>query len=316
MNQSCPFDLIVITGPTATGKTRLTALLADYYDGEIISADSRQVYREMNIGSGKDIEEYIVNGKKIPYHLIDIRDVGYEYNVFEFQNDFLDAYEIINKKNKQAMLVGGTGFYIESALCGNRIIEVPKNQKLRKEVENLSYPELINMLDSLTSLHNTTDTSDYERLVRAIEIEKHKAEYKELIGNFPEFTYIIFAIHFERQILRKRITQRLNKRLEEGMIKEVEDLLQSGIKPGQLKYYGLEYRFLTEYLTGEINYEKMVSMLKTVIHQFAKRQMTWFRRMEKQGYKIHWIDGTKSEREKIDEIINTIGKTKIKQKTK
>lgn len=316
MSLSCPFDLIVITGPTATGKTRLAALVAESFDGEIISADSRQVYKGMDIGTGKDIKDYEINGKKIPYHLIDIRDAGYEYNVYEFQNDFLNAFEAIRKKQKQPILCGGSGLYIESALCGKRMIEVPPNKDLRDESKKLSYQQLLEMLNSMKKPHNTTDTSDPDRLVRAIEIEKHKAENKELIEDFPDFSFIIFALYFERKTLRDKITQRLHKRLKQGMIKEVENLLQSGISPGQLKYYGLEYRFLTEYITGEIGYEKMLSMLNTVIHQFAKRQMTWFRRMEKQGYEIHWIDGEKSEKEKINKIINTIGKTSTKQKTK
>ncbi len=306
MSCNCPFDIITITGPTATGKTRLAALTASHFDGEIISADSRQVYRKMDIGTGKDIDDYTVDGKKIPYHLIDIRDAGYEYNVFEFQNDFLDAYELINKKNKQVVVCGGTGLYIESALCGRKIVEVPENKKLRGEIKNLSYQQLIKMLDSMTKLHNTTDTSDHERLVRAIEIEKYKIENQELIKDFPDFSNIIFAINFDRKVLRKRITQRLKKRLNEGMIEEVKNLLESGIKPEKLKYYGLEYRFVTEYLTGEISYKKMEDMLNTVIHQYAKRQMTWFRRMERQGYEINWIDGEKSEKDKLAEIISII----------
>ncbi len=316
MSHKCPVDLIVITGPTATGKTRLAALVADYYDGEIISADSRQVYKDMDLGTGKDYNDYVVNGKKTPYHLIDIRDAGYEYNVYEFQNDFLDAFEKINAQNKQAVLCGGTGLYVESAICGRRIIEVPEDPDLRAQAKKLSYKELIEMLGSLENLHNTTDTSDYNRLVRAIEIEKHKAENKELINDFPEFSFSIFAIYFERNKLRERITKRLHERLNNGMLEEVQKLLDSGIKPEQLKYYGLEYRFLTEHLTGELEYDKMVEMLNTVIHQFAKRQMTWFRRMEKQGYKIQWIQGENNEKDKLNEIISTIEHLTVKQKTK
>ncbi len=306
MNHSCPFDLIVITGPTATGKTRLAALVADHYDGEIISADSRQVYRNMDIGSGKDVDDYTVNGKTIPYHLIDIRDAGYEYNVYEYQNDFLEALDSIKQKQKQAVVCGGTGLYIESVLSGRRIIEVPKSLELRKEIEEYSYPELIEMLGSMKKLHNTTDTSDYDRLIRAIEIEKYKEQNKELVKDFPKLSYIIFSIHFERKVLRERITERLKKRLEEGMIEEVENLLNSGVRLERLKYYGLEYRFITEYLMGEVDYDSMVDMLNTVIHQFAKRQMTWFRRMERQGYKIHWLDGQMSEKEKLSEITAVI----------
>lgn len=306
MSHKSPFDLIVITGPTATGKTRLAALLADHYNGEIISADSRQVYKKMDIGTGKDLNDYIVNGDQIPYHLIDIRDAGYEYNVFEFQNDFLDAFYKIRDMNKQPILCGGTGLYVESALYGERIIHVPKNHKLRKEIEELSYQELMHMLSSMKNLHNTTDTSDHDRLIRAIEIEKHKTENKELLEDFPEFSYIIFAVFFERSILRDRITERLKKRLDQGLVEEVEELLKSGIRPEKLKFYGLEYRFVTEYILGETDYEKMLEMLNTVIHQFAKRQMTWFRRMERQGYKVNWIDGQQSDHEKIKKIIEHI----------
>ena len=316
MNQNCPFDLIVLTGPTASGKTRMAGLIADYYDGEIISADSRQVYRKMDLGTGKDFKDYIVNGKQIPYHLIDIRDAGYEYNVYEFQNDFISAFEKVHNKKKQTVLCGGTGLYIESAICGRRIIEVPENPQLRKQAKKLSYNELMEMLNSIKKPHNTTDTSDYDRLVRALEIEKHKAKNVELIEDFPKFSFIIFAINYERKVLRERITRRLHERLEQGMVREVEGLLNSGVKPEQLKYYGLEYRFLTEHINGEIKYDEMVGMLNTVIHQFAKRQMTWFRRMEKQGYFIHWIQGEKSEEDKLKEITNIIESTPVKQKTK
>lgn len=316
MSQNCHFDLIVVTGPTATGKTRLAALLADMYNGEIISADSRQIYRKMDIGTGKDLNDYIVNGKKIPYHLIDIRDAGYEYNVFEFQRDFLKSFQLIKERQKQPILSGGTGFYIESALSGEKIIEVHKNHDLREKIEKLSYQELMHMLSSMKSLHNTTDIDDRDRLIRAIEIEKHKNDNRELIEDFPEFSFIIFAIHFERNVLRDRITERLNKRLEEGMIEEVDDLIKSGVKPEQLKYYGLEYRFVTDYLTGEIDHDKMIEMLNTAIHQFAKRQMTWYRRMERQNYKIHWIDGQKSDEEKLKEMSEITENPTVKQKTK
>jgi len=302
MSHNCPFDLIVITGPTATGKTRLAALLADKYYGEIISADSRQVYKNMDIGTGKDLNDYIINNKKIPYHLIDIRNPGYEYNVYEYQNDFLKAFNLVKSNNKQAILCGGTGFYIESVLSGKRIIEVPVNKELRKELEEYSFEKLVNILASMKKLHNKTDITERKRLIRAIEIEKHKNDNEENIKNYPKFNYIIFAINFERRIIRERITYRLKKRLEEGMINEVENLMKAGLSPEKLKYYGLEYKYITEYITSEIDYDSMFKNLNTGIHQFAKRQMTWFRRMEKNGYKIHWIDGKQSDNDKIAKI--------------
>ncbi len=283
--------LLVITGPTATGKTRLTVKVAAALDGEVISADSRQVYRGMNIGTGKDLSEFVVDGKMVPYHLIDIRDPGTEYNVFAFQQDFLNAYRGIQKKDKQAVLCGGTGMYIEAAISKYRMLKVPENKSLRETLEKLDMNALIQMLRSLKTLHNITDITDRDRLVRAIEIAEHETVHQKERMDYPDFESKVFAIRFDRQELRERITKRLEQRLDEGMVKEVEHLLNSGLKPEQLLFYGLEYRYVTLFLTGRISFEDMFQQLNTAIHQFAKRQMTWFRRMERKGTHIEWIDG-------------------------
>ncbi len=302
------YDLIVITGPTATGKTKLAAELADMMDGEVISADSRQVYKGMDIGTGKDLADYIVNGRVVPAHLVDMVEPGYEFNVFEFQNHFLKAFEHIRKRDKQAVMCGGTGLYIEAALAKYRLLKVPVNQKLRKELELLSQDELVEMLKKYRSLHNTTDTTDRKRLIRAIEIETYNDKHKEDRKDFPEFSYIIFAIDFPRKEIRQRITERLKHRVDNGMIQEIQELLKKGLKPEQLMFYGLEYKYITQYVTGEINYDEMLGKLNTAIHQFAKRQMTWFRRMEKQGFKIHWIDGSLVNSKKLLQITQTLQK--------
>ncbi len=307
-NKTNGYDLIVITGPTATGKTRLAAELADMMGGEVIGADSRQVYKGMDIGTGKDLADYLVNGRIVPVHLVDMAEPGYEFNVFEFQDHFFKAFEYIRKLGKQAVMCGGTGLYIEAALAKYRLLKVPENTKLRKELELLSQDELVSKLEKLRPLHNTTDTTERKRLIRAIEIEtyndKHQAERKD----FPEFSYIIFAIDFPREEIRSRITERLKTRLETGMITEVQELLKSGLKPEQLIFYGLEYKYITKYITGEISYNEMFSKLNTAIHQFAKRQMTWFRRMERNGFKIHWIDGSLDYKEKLLQINQTLQK--------
>jgi tRNA dimethylallyltransferase len=297
--------LITILGPTATGKTRLAALTAAKINGEIISADSRQVYRGMDIGTGKDLDDYIVDGVKIPYHLIDIVEPGYEYNVFEFQKDFLKAFTDIVKRNKQPLLCGGTGLYIASVLSGYRFSEVPENKELRKRLENLSQEQLVEKLNEYGKPHNTTDTTDRKRTIRAIEIKEYEKNYpNETL--FPEIDSLNIGIHFERSEIRKRITDRLKYRLKNGMTEEVENLLKKGLKPSQLTFYGLEYRYVTLYVTGKIDYETMFEKLNTAIHQFAKRQTTWYRRMEKNGTKIHWINGTLPEKEKLSECLRLI----------
>lgn len=302
-------QLIVILGPTATGKTTLAANLANQISGEIISADSRQVYRGMDIGTGKDLADFEIDGKKIPYHLIDIVDAGAEYNVFEYQKDFLKVYENIIQRNKTPILCGGSGLYIDAVLKGYHFLEVPENTDLRNELEQKSIDELNAMLLNYKTAHNTTDSIYKKRIIRAIEVAKFQAENEALIRYFPKINHLIFGIDFDREIIKKRITQRLKNRLEnEGMVDEVKQLIANGVDPQKLKFYGLEYKLITQYLQNELNYNDMYQKLNTAIHQFAKRQSTWFRKMEKDGFKINWIDGTLSLKEKLS-IIKSISKT-------
>ncbi len=301
-----PFDLITILGPTACGKTRLAALLADRLDGEIISADSRQVYRRMDIGTGKDLDDYKVNGKTIPHHLIDIAEPGTEFNVFLYQQEFIRAYKEIKSRNKIPLLCGGSGFYLESILNRKMLVEVPQNNLLRETLKNKSLEELVSILSGLKKLHSNTDSADVSRAIRAIEIETYIIENKKPEQNFPEIRSLIIGVNPGREFVRKNITQRLETRLKAGMIGEVEKLLSEGIEPSCMMNYGLEYKFLTLYLKGQINYSDMFQQLNTAIHQFAKRQMTWFRRMEKKGFKILWLDGEMSEEKKLELIITYI----------
>jgi len=298
--------MITILGPTATGKTSLAANLASLINGEIISADSRQVYRGMDIGTGKDLDDYNIDGRKIPYHLVDIVESGYEYNVFEFQKDFLKAYATIDERGSIPILCGGTGLYIESVLKGYKLIDVPKNDLLREELELKDEAELIEILETYKNLHNTTDTSERERLIRAIEIQKYYDEHPDIDTHFPKIDTKIFGISYDRRVVRMRITERLEERLQNGMIEEVEGLLSSGVKPDQLTFYGLEYKWVTDYLEGKLAYNEMFRRLNTAIHQFSKRQMTWFRRMEKQGFEINWIDGNLNLPEKIAFILQNL----------
>ena len=295
--------MITILGPTATGKTGFATYLASQLNGEIISADSRQVYRGMDIGTGKDIADYTIEGQQIPYHLIDIVDPGYEYNVFEFQKDFLKAYEDIDERERLPILCGGTGMYIESILKGYKLIDVPNNEALRAQLEEKSDQDLEELLKSFKNIHNTTDISERDRLIRAIEIQKYYDEHPEIDTSFPDISSLILGINFDRRVVRSRITDRLEQRLQNGMLEEVENLLKNGTTAEQLKFYGLEYRFITQYIEGEISYNEMFRRLNTAIHQFAKRQMTWFRRMEKQGFEIHWLDGNCSHAEKMMKIM-------------
>ena len=297
--------MITILGPTATGKTTLAAHLAHKLNGEIISADSRQVYKGMDLGTGKDLEDYIINGNTIPYHLIDIVDPGYEYNVYEFQKDFLTAYQLITSNKKLPILCGGTGMYIEAVLQGYKLVGVPDNNELREKLSRYSDKELTDMLHSYRHLHNITDITDKKRLIRAIEIQEYYRAHPDINTGFPKIDSIIFGISYERSIIRSRITTRLNARLKEGMIDEVKGLLNSGITQEQLKFYGLEYKFITQYVIGEISYDELFRLLNTAIHQFAKRQMTWFRKMEKRGYKINWIDGNMPIKEKVKIVIES-----------
>ncbi|WP_109830244.1 tRNA (adenosine(37)-N6)-dimethylallyltransferase MiaA [Reichenbachiella versicolor] len=296
--------MITILGPTASGKTGLATAIAARFDGEIISADSRQVYRNMNLGTGKDLDEYVVEGKSIPYHIIDIHDPGYEYNVFEFQSDFYEAYNKVKLKNNLPILCGGTGMYIDSVLKGYKLVKVPDNVELRNELKKFEHEELIERLSRKKQLHNSTDTSTIDRTIRAIEIatyiETHNIEMK-----LPKVETKVYGLVWERGELKKRITQRLKERLNIGMVAEVEQLISNGTSAESLKFYGLEYKFLVQYIEGEISYNDMYQKLNSAIHQFAKRQMTWFRRMEKQGIKINWIDGKLSLKEKIKRITDT-----------
>lgn len=300
--------LITVLGPTATGKTTFAAHLAKAIDAEIISADSRQVYRGMDLGTGKDIVDYTVNGTQIPYHLIDIKDPGYEYSVYEYQKDFLKAYNEIIGRNKKVIQCGGTGLYLSAVLKAYDLVEVPENKKLRDKLADLPQEDLIIMLKGLGKLHNETDTQDRERLLRAIEIETYRKEHPDR-PMFPEMEHLILGIQLERENVKKRITERLKIRLEEGMIDEVKKLLASGVTADQLMFYGLEYRYVTQYVIREISKHEMFQKLNTAIHQFSKRQMTWYRRLEKQGFEIHWIDGHLSAEEKLKHIMPEIKKS-------
>ncbi len=301
------FNLITILGPTATGKTTVAAHLACLLGGEVISADSRQVYRGMDIGTGKDMDEYTVQGKKVPVHLIDIVDAGYEYNVYEYQRDFLKAFHDLSQRQKMPVLCGGSGLYIEAVLKGYTLINVPVNDSLRHTLQGKNLDELTSLLRTYKTLHNTTDVDTVKRAIRAIEIEEYYRQHpEECHSGYSEINSLIIGIHVDRETRRKRITERLYARLQQGMIEEVQALLGKGLKPETLMYYGLEYKYITAYLTGELSYEEMCSRLEVAIHQFAKRQMTWFRRMEKQGIPIHWIDGMLPTEEKVERILQCL----------
>jgi len=298
-------DLIVILGPTATGKTNLAAQLAHQIDGEIISADSRQVYKGMDVGTGKDLGDFKVDGVEIPFHLIDIVEAGTEYNLFKYQTDFLNAFKDINSRGKRAILCGGTGMYIEAAIKGYRLIETPKNKILREELSLKTIEELGAILKEYKKVHNTTDTVERERIIRAIEIAKYESENKELTKDFPLINYQLFGIDYERTIIRERITKRLKQRFKnEGMIEEVEQLIANGVSPEKLMFYGLEYKFITQFLLNEITRKEMFNKLEIAIHQFAKRQSTWFRKMERNGFNINWIDGNLPLQEKVQYILS------------
>ena len=300
------YDLITILGPTASGKTPLATALADRLGTEIISGDSRQVYRRMDLGTGKDLADYTIDGRSIPYHLIDIVEPGYKYNVFEYQRDFLKAYESIVEKSKLPVLCGGTGMYIESVLKGYRLLPVPENPELRASLEGKSLGELTRILEGYKKLHNSTDVDTAKRAIRAIEIEEYYKQQPPEYREFPSLKSLIIGVDIDRELRREKITRRLKQRLDEGMVEEVRGLLAEGINPENLIYYGLEYKFLTQYAIGELTYEEMFHQLETAIHQFAKRQMTWFRGMERRGFMIHWLDATLPMEEKVEQIINLI----------
>ena len=306
--------MITILGPTASGKTPLAAALAQRIDGEIISADSRQVYRRMDIGTGKDLADYtsVVDGSpvNIPYHLIDICEPGTKYNLFQYQQDFFDAYNNIRGRGKTPILCGGTGLYIEAVLKGYQLSPVPQNPELRARLEGKSLEELTEMLRELKQqngsvMHNTTDVDTAQRAIRAIEIEMEQQNYP-LTTHLSPLSSLIIGVNIDRDLRREKITRRLKARLDEGMVDEVRGLLAEGIPAEDLIYYGLEYKYLTEYIIGKLTYDEMFRQLEIAIHQFAKRQMTWFRGMERRGFTIHWIDATLPMEEKVEQILQLI----------
>ena len=305
--QKMTFNLIVILGPTASGKTKLAARLARDRGSEIISADSRQVYRGMDIGTGKDFGEYVVDGLAVPCHLIDVVDPDYEFSVFDYQVNFSRVFTDISSRGVVPIMVGGTGLYIEAAIKGYRLLEVPENPSLRHELEKEGMKELRNRLIELKpAVHNTTDLLDRKRLVRAIEIMEFTKTYNYHESHFPSIVALAVGIRWERSVLRQRITDRLNARLKAGMIEEVEWLYQSGIGWEKLDFFGLEYRYVGLYLRGVMSYSEMFQKLNTRIHQFAKKQETWFRRMEKKGTTIHWING--DDYDQVAEIVKRLMK--------
>jgi len=295
--------LITILGPTACGKTQLAVALAEKIHGEIISADSRQVYRGMTIGTGKDLDDYMINGHRIPYHLIDIAEAGEEYNLFRFMSDFNKAYDEIVNHEKVPIICGGTGMYIEAVLKNYLVPNVPLNEEFRKTLENKTDAELIRMLESYKSLHNDTDTENRRRLIRALEIAHFSSEKKTSGDTGFIGKSFVFGVQMPREVVRKRITERLYKRLNEGMIDEVQALLKAGVSPDRLIRYGLEYKYITQYLLKENSYDEMVRLLNIAIHQFSKRQMTWFRGMERRGTTITWIDGMLPVGEQVKSIL-------------
>ncbi len=303
--QSNTYNLIVILGPTASGKTAFAARLAKAIDGEIISADSRQIYRRMDLGTGKDYDDYIVQGDKVPVHLIDIREPGYKYNVYEYQTDFFKVFEEINNRGKFPVMCGGTGLYIEAVLKRFKMIHVPSDPALRESLKGKSLTELETILRSFRKLHNNTDSDTVKRAIRAIEIETYYASHPEIEVDLPEVRPLIIGVEIDRDLRRERITSRLNQRLNEGMIEEVRRLLDEGVCAEDLIYYGLEYKYVTQYLIGKIGYEEMIMELNIAIHQFAKRQMTWFRRMSRNGFPIHWLNA-QSDIDKRVEIVKEL----------
>ena len=300
--------MITILGPTASGKTDLAAHLAARLNAEIISADSRQVYRGMDIGTGKDLADYTVEGHTIPYHLIDICEPGTKYNLFRYQQDFLDCYEDIRSRGALPILCGGTGLYIEAVLKGYSLSPVPQNPALRTELEGKNLEELTNILVDLkrrnhSVMHNKTDVDSCQRAIRAIEIETYNLTKPTEERQCPPIDSLIIGVDIEREARRKKITHRLKTRLEGGMVDEIDGLLKRGIPAEDLIYYGLEYKFVTEYLIGKLSYAEMFQQLEIAIHQFAKRQMTWFRGMERRGFTIHWVNAARKMEEKVEEIL-------------
>jgi len=299
-------DIIVITGPTATGKTRLAALVAARLGGEVISADSRQVYRGMDIGTGKDLSDYIVDGRTVPSHLIDIADAGYKYSVYEYQHDFLKVYADMLKRGCYPVVCGGSGMYVDSIVSGYRLIQVPVNEELRAALSGKSLDELTQILSLYKNLHNKTDVDTVKRAVRAIEIEDYCMHHTISAQPFPVINPLVTGIFFDRETRRERITARLKERLDGGMIEEVQRLFAAGIHPDDLIYYGLEYKYVTLYLMNKMSYPEMARKLEVEIHRFAKRQMTWFRGMERRGIVINWIDGRLPDEEKAEQVLSML----------
>ncbi len=298
--------MLTILGSTATGKTQLAVQLAGRLNGEVLSGDSRQIYKGMNLGTGKDLADYNLNGKPIPYHLIDMVDAGVQYNVFEFQREFVRAFDDIRSRGKFPVFCGGSGLYLEAVLKGYQMSQVKSNQERREELQLLSLETLARILLGYKKVHNRSDTETKNRAIRAIEIEEHLVSHPEMELEVPVINSLIIGIRFDRDTRRERITARLNQRLDEGMVAEVEGLLKMGLSPENLTYYGLEYKFLTLYLTGELTRAEMVEKLNIAIHQFAKRQMTWFRKMERDGFEILWLDGFLPMDEKVDIILKLL----------
>ena len=302
------YELITILGPTASGKTVLAAALAAQLHTEIISADSRQIYRGMDIGTGKDLADYIVNGQSIPYHLIDICEPGYKYNVFQYQHDFFRVFRDIESRGKLPILCGGTGMYIEAVLKGYKLLDVPQNPTLRQSLQGKSLAELEQILASYKVLHNKTDVDSAQRAIRAIEIEEYYRTEAPGRNEYEPINSLIIGVDIDRDTRRAKISQRLRARLAEGMVDEVRQLIGQGVQPDDLIYYGLEYKFVTQYVIGQLSYEEMVTQLEIAIHQFAKRQMTWFRGMERRGSTIHWVNAAWETARKIDTILELLTK--------
>lgn len=300
--------LITVLGPTACGKTTFAVQLARTLGGEIISADSRQIYRNMDIGTGKDLSEYRVDGISVPFHLIDIREPGDKYTLFDYQHDFHIALQDVLSRNKRPILCGGTGLYIESVLKGYHLPDVPPNPALRKSLEGKSLEELAHILRCYRPLHNTTDTDTIKRAIRAIEIAHFQAQKTASASEFPPLESCVLGLHINRELRREKITTRLKARLQEGMLEEVKAILDSGVAADDLIYYGLEYKYVTLHVLGTISYEEMYRQLETAIHQFAKRQMTWFRGMERRGIAIHWIDASLPMDQKLAKAYSLLGR--------
>lgn len=296
------FNLLSIVGPTASGKTSLAVCLALAFNGEIISADSRQVYRGMDIGTGKDLGEYDVNGRQIPCHLIDIVEAGYKYNVFEYQSDFLRVWNDCRKRGVMPVLCGGSGLYVEAVLKGYKLLAVPVNEELRAALSGMSLQQLSERLATYKKLHNTTEIDTPKRAIRAIEIEEYYRTHPYEEKDFPQINSLIVGVDVSREVRRERITRRLHERLEDGMLDEVRRILDSGVPAEDLIYYGLEYKYLTLHLTGKLTYDEMVSQLNVAIHQFAKRQMTWFRKMEREGFDIRWLSAEMPMEERVQTV--------------